>query len=240
MWCQKRITNQDLLVRFGDGKHRFYLESVCGVRVIDGDLCDHCKSLTCQTRTQDVRTFPHGTVNTAYTKESHIYDSPWYHTKVKAYGVPYSEVVELGMEAQKRARAGRKTAKVADLITAPEQIKESQVPTKPPLNEPKKRVVRKTKKEASTTPQLSVLDQLGNQVITRIPSETILAESTDTPIEIDDVVRITFKGFTHGSVRYWRDTSSDKLYIRLADGGKGAYIGHWNGEGIVEGDLESD
>ena len=237
MWCQKRITNQDLLVRFGDGKHRFYLESVCGTRVIEGVLCDHCRSLTCQTRTQDVRTFPHGLVSTGYTKESHIYDSPWYHAKVKAYGSPTAEVIEFAMEAQKRARAGRKTAKVSDLMTIPD-TKPS--PTQPKPTEPKKRAPRNNKKESSPPAQPTVVEQLANQVITRIPSGTILAESTDTPIEPDEVVRITFRSFTHDSVRYWRDTSSDKLYQRLADGGKGAYVGEWDGEGIVEGDLDSD
>ena len=236
MWCQKRITNQDLLVRFGDGKHRFYLESVCGARVVEGDVCDHCAHLTCQTRTQDVRTFPHGIVSDKYTKESHIYDSPWYHAKVKAYGAPTAEVLEFAMEAQKRARAGRKTAKVNDLLTTPEA-----------QTKPKKRVVRTISPTSSTSPtppQPSVLEQLATpstiQVITRIPSGSILVETTDTPLQVEEVIRRSFKPFTHGTIRFWRESSTDKLYSRLADGGKGDYVGEWDGENIIECESDSD
>lgn len=117
-WCKKRMTTQDLLVRFGDGKHRFYLESVCAEPVFEGNLCRYCLNVTAQTRTQDVKTFPHGLVGCEYPEVSHIFDSPWYHKKVKAYGEPSKADVELAMEAQTKARAGTKTKSVAELTGA--------------------------------------------------------------------------------------------------------------------------
>ena len=244
MWCQKRITSQDLLVRFGDGKHRFYLESVCGARVCEGRLCDHCTSIVPQTRTQDVRTFPHGYVEAEYTKESHIYDSPWYHTKVKAYGPPTSETIELAMEAQKRARGGRKTKTVADLMTGAEAV--PVVILTPPANkEPAKKESRKSKKEA-TSPTPTVIQQLADQpaeqIITRIPSGSVLAETTDTPLEVEEVIRIMLKPFTHNSIQYWRDGQREKLYRRTKDGGKGEYVGRWDSDNreIVRDAPDSD
>jgi hypothetical protein len=104
------MTFKTLLVRFGDGKHRFYLESVCGSSTANGEaLCTHCKGLVVQTKTQDVGTFPHGLVSGSYTKESHIYDSPWYLAKVGTYGTPSSTDIELAKMAQAKARTGTKT-----------------------------------------------------------------------------------------------------------------------------------
>jgi hypothetical protein len=116
-WCKKRITNKELLIRFADGKHRFYLESVCGGPIKEGNLCSYCLSLTTQTKTQDVTTFPHGLVTGKYTDESHIYDSPWYHKKVEAYGAPSKEHLELAMEAQQKARSGVRVKSLKDIFT---------------------------------------------------------------------------------------------------------------------------
>jgi hypothetical protein len=249
MWCQKRITSQDLLARFGDGKHRFYLESVCGAKVHEGKLCDYCNSIVPQTRTQDVRTFPHGYVSAEYTKESHIFDSPWYHAKVKAYGPPIAETIELAMEAQKRARAGRKTKKVADLITEPQaEVAAAEATiavTQPssPKKEVAKKTPRKSKKETVATP---VLEHLAapptEQIITRIPSGTVLAETTDTPLRVEEVIRVTLRPFTHNSVQYWRDTQREKLYRRTKEGGKGEYVGRWDSDAseIVRDAPDSD
>jgi hypothetical protein len=118
MWCKKRITNQNLLVRFKDGKHRFYLEAVCGEPIVQGNLCTSCNSLVPQKKTQDVKTFDHGLVGEEYPPTSHIFESPWYETKVKAYGPPSNEELELAMEAKKRATAGTKTKAMKDLVAA--------------------------------------------------------------------------------------------------------------------------
>ena len=238
MWCQKRITNQDLLVRFGDGKHRFYLESVCGARVVDGTLCDYCRNVNPQTRTQDVCTFAHGLVNTEYTKESHIYDSPWYHKKVKAYGSPTAEVIELAMEAQKRARAGRKTKKLGDLIQAPDAT----VAQPQPKQEIKKQSPRTKKESKQPTPVPNVVEQIAVQskepIVTQIPKDSALVESMDTPLEVQEVIHVVLRPFTHNHTKFWRDSINEKIYRRTETGGRGECIGIWDGEEIQDADSD--
>jgi len=257
MGCQKRLTFKTLLVRFGDGKHRFYLESVCGLPTLEGmALCEHCRVIQPQTKTQDVGTFSHGLVTGSYTKESHIYDSPWYHTKVKAYGQPTSEDLELAMEAQKKARAGvraknketivKKTvvaaAEAPAVVEAP--VKEPVVAAEAPIVAPapvaaaepvkpkKKRAPAKKKTVIVPTEDLqsSVLTQLGavhETVLTSVP-EKALAESMDTPLEVKEVIRVILRPFEHAGTTYWRDSSREKLYKRTAKNTMGEYIGRWD------------
>ena len=246
-WCQKRLTCKDLMVRFGDGKHRFYLESVCGASVSDigGHLCKYCSTLVPQTKTQDVGTFSHGLVSGSYTKESHIYDSPWYHTKVKAYGQPTSEDLDLAMEAQKKARAGvraktketivKKSVAAAEVEAeaAPVVVPEAApVVAAEPVKPKKKRAPAKKKTAIVPTEDLqsSVLTQLGavhETVLTSVP-EKALAESMDTPLEIKEVIRVILRPFEHDDTTYWRDSSREKLYKRTAKNTMGEYIGRWD------------
>ncbi len=240
MWCQKRITNQDLLVRFGDGKHRFYLESVCGARVIEGELCDYCRNVHPQTRTQDVGTFAHGLVNGEYTKESHIYDSPWYHKKVKAYGSPTAEVIELAMEAQKRARDGRKTKKLGDLIQAPD-VNAAHLQPKQETKKPSPRMKKESKR---TNPVPTVVEQLTvpnkEPIVTQIPNDSVLVESMDTPLEVQEIIHVILRPFTHNHTKFWRDTMTEKIYRRTETGGRGECIGIWDGETITQEDADAD
>jgi len=239
-WCQKRLTCKDLMVRFGDGKHRFYLESVCGASVSDigGHLCKYCSTLVSQTKTQDVGTFSHGLVSGSYTKESHIYDSPWYHTKVKAYGQPTSEDLDLAMEAQKKARAGVRAKTKETIVKKSVAAAEVEAEAAPvvvaaePVKPKKKRAPAKKKTAIVPTEDLqsSVLTQLGavhETVLTSVP-EKALAESMDTPLEIKEVIRVILRPFEHDDTTYWRDTSREKLYKRTAKNTMGEYIGRWD------------
>jgi hypothetical protein len=133
MWCQKRITYPALAVKFGDGKHRFYLESVCAATVVEGHkLCGECLNKVIQTKTQDSHTFPHGFVSGAYTKESHIYDSDWYKAKVATYGPPTADILEVAMQAQQLARAGKGVRKPEDVATTAATVTVVTEPEKPP------------------------------------------------------------------------------------------------------------
>jgi hypothetical protein len=152
MWCKKRMTCEALMVRFGDAKHRFYLESVCGMPTTkDSPLCRYCIELQSQTKTQDVGTFPHGLVDTIYTKESHIYDSPWYHLKVKAYGQPSDESIELAMEAQKKARAGKRIIKKQDLCISIHDISSVVKPAVKPVALKEKKVTKELVEKSKAT-----------------------------------------------------------------------------------------
>lgn len=257
MWCKKRITNQTLLVRFKDGKHRFYLEAVCGEPASNGVLCSSCYTLKPQTKTQDVKTFDHGIVGEEYPPTSHIFESPWYTAKVKAYGPPSNEELELAMEARKRATAGTKTKAMKDLVAALAKTSPVQKPVEPvqkvdSLQLPPVMTPEKTKREESTqnestkkstkpraprkkkdTDQPTNLEvhpevKVQSNVITTIPETITMAETMDEPIKVNQVLRIILKNFTHNDVSYWRDSEREKLYKKTKDGKKGEYIGRWD------------
>jgi len=235
-WCKKRITNQDLLVRFGDSKHRFYLESVCAEPVAEGNLCTYCSRIVAQTKTQDVKTFPHGLVGGEYPQDSHIFDSPWYHKKVKAYGEPSKDVVDLAMEAQTKARAGRKTKTVKELTggEVTEAVTEKAVaePAKPKVRKPKaegaeEKPKKPRVKKVVEEPKQEVVKEDTN-VVTAIPETVTHVESMDDPIVVREIIKVCLKPFSHDGSNFWRDVEREKLYKRSKDGKKGEYVGRWD------------
>ena len=66
-----------------------------------------------------------------------------------------------------------------------------------------------------------------------------MVESMDEPIQVESVLRITLRPFTHNDVAYWRDSDREKIYKRLPNG-KIDYIGRWDGEAIQKGVPDSD
>lgn len=249
MWCQKRITCQDLLVRFGDGKHRFYLESVCGNPVAKGNLCINCCHLLQQTKTQDVKTFPHGNVLEDYTEKSHIFDSPWYHKKVKTYGLPSEKDIELAMESQRRAKSGKRTRSIKELLESlggtihkvdTEMPKES-----PKLNALKvKRINKKSDKNSdknietvNITIESKKQTEFNSSILDKvIPLSIRYIESMDDPIEIIEVVRISLKKMVINGKTFWKESEGNRIYEYLGSCKKGEYLGIYDIESgeIVE------
>ena len=238
MWCQKRITYPALAVKFGDGKHRFYLESVCAAAVVEGHtLCGECLNKVAQTKTQDSHTFPHGFVSGPYTKESHIYDSDWYKTKVATYGPPTTDILEVAMQAQGLARTGkgiRKPEDVAAVATPVKTAESEKQPTKKGGRKPKdvsekkeskprapKRILKVVAPEPVLEPTTNVLVP-----IQKVPLEAPV-ETMDDPIPVSDIIRVVLRPFNHGAGKYWRDGERDKVYKRTADGKRGPYVGRW-------------
>jgi hypothetical protein len=251
-WCQKRITSIELKVRFGDGKHRFYLESVCASPLRGGGggkLCDSCRMLQVQTKTQDVRTFPHGFVLGEYPPESHIFDSPWYHSKVEAYGRPSDTDIALAMEAQKRARGGKTTKAMKDLIDILVAGAKPEVPgvaveadeiivgipmgvskevSKGGLVVPKTRARGKSKSSSSSSSDKSEVPTTQiSQVCTIIPGHIQFVESADDPIEIEPVL-VALKQLTYKGAVYWHDTDSQKVYTKDKNGRRADCVGVWD------------
>jgi hypothetical protein len=214
MWCKKRITNQDLLIRFGDGRHRFYLESVCAnlVEEVNDKLCKYCSNLHSQLKTQDVKTFPHGFVTEDYPPESHIFDSSWYHSKVKAYGEPSKEDIVLAMEAQQRAKLGKKTRSIKDLLEflAEKESEEfvEKVPKSEPESEKKPRKPRGEKKQEIKAEKEIVRKSID-------PKKVNFIETTDDPIEIQEVSKFVLKPIQINKETLWYDSETRRAYIRV-------------------------
>jgi hypothetical protein len=238
MWCQKRITSQDLLLRFKDGKHRFYLESVCARPLAEGStgpLCDYCSRLKSQIKTQDVRTFPHGIVTEEYPPESHIYGGSWYEAKVKAYGPPSESDIELAMEAQRRAKGGRRTTTLQELVPSALAVAEAtseQTNAKEKENN-KIKTKKKTKTndkskekiiEKSTIAEQTVVEQLAEHILHKIPATAKLAETMDDVLRVENVVRITLRPFNHEGIMYWKDDETGAVYERTPSGKRGPLV----------------
>lgn len=252
-WCQKRVTSIELKLRFGDGKHRFYLESVCAAPAREGKMCDACRMLQIQTKTQDVRTFPHGFVLGEYPDESHIFDGPWYHSKVEAYGSPSATDIAMAMEAQRKARKGVPTKamkELIDILVAGAQpgaeggvVVKDEAPVvvaKPAVVAPvvKERSKPKPKSktvsapiEAVPAPQITIAEK----VCTIFPAGFRFVESMDDPIEVE-LLNVSLKKIVHHEETYWHDEEQHKVYERTDNGKKGEYIGRWDPIGccIVE------
>jgi hypothetical protein len=203
--------------------------------------------LQAQTKTQDVRTFPHGFVLDEYPPESHIFDSPWYHSKMEAYGRPSDTDVVLAMEAQKRARAGKTTKAMKDLIdilvagAKPEvpgvAVEADEVIVGVPVGEPlrgpiavkpKSRARGKSKSSSSSSSDKSEVPTTQiSRVCAAIPGHIQFAESADDPIEIEPVL-VALKQLTYKGVVYWHDNESQKVYGKDKSGRRGDCIGKWD------------
>jgi hypothetical protein len=232
MWCKSRCTEKNLFVRFGDGEHCAYLESVCAAPCEEGhELCHRCLTKVHKPETQYNKTFPHGLVNGEFSKQSHIYDSPWYHMRLEAYGTPSDKDLELAMEAQRRARQGIKTKTLGDLtlgvpsepvaITKPKE-------RKTPAPSSKKEATIEPPKSETLTPQPTVAEQLAEAVVNKFMAEHKAVETMDDVLPVQSVIRVTLRPFTHNDVVYWRDAEREKIYRKTKDGKKGEYVGRWD------------
>jgi len=168
----------------------------------DGDLCEKCLK----------KTSVHGLVSEPYTAKSHIFDSPWYLKAVGTYGEPSKEYLEIAMESQKKARGGKKVSgsTVAAIITA-----------SPDLTKPK--VVRKVIKKTIVPDTTGVIESISSESMT---------ESTNDPLEVEEIIRVILRPFIHNGISYWHDQERDKLYVNLKDQ-KGKYVGRLNNETII-------
>lgn len=262
-WCKKRITNPQLMFRVGAKESRFYMESVCAAPCVAGQTwCTKCLNYTEQTKTQDSSTYPHGNVDGEYTDESRIFGAPKYLKYVKEHGDPPQDILALAMEAQKRARAGRKSKSIQELkqttavdqpaVDQPAQPQEqAQVDAALPKEKDKSKAQTtrkvKVKKPIAPPPVQNVLAVLGAHTEKIIASAAEvgtghLVETTDTPMEVAEVIEVILKQFTHNNVKYWRDGAREKLYRRTADGKRGEYVGRWDAdaEEIIRDAPDSD
>jgi len=165
MPCINRIIYSQLKLPFPDRKHFFYAESACG-NASDGDLCRRCLSKPSE----------HGIISEAYNQKSHIFDSPWYHKSVKAYGSPEYSILEKAMEAQKKAREGKRVSVLKTEENAEKRVQPVRV-----------------KKTITVDSGVKILPL--NKMV----------ESMDEPLEVDSIFNIKLKGFIHNKIKFWRD-----------------------------------
>jgi hypothetical protein len=239
-------------LKFGDGKHRFLTEDICGYVCEEGE--QRCKSCLAakQAKTQDVRTFNHGLLNEDFTKESHMFDSPWFHAAIEKYGEPKAEDLKLAMETQRKARGAASIS--VSIQTAPVEIPKP-VAVEPPmeavaiapvkLKAPKAKADKKPaadkkpkaaadgvkKPRAKKVTTLEVAPEASTpKAVEIIPGTVALVESSDEPLQVKDVIKVVLRPFTHGNAKYWRDEKRDKVYKRTPEGKRGVYVGRWDSD----------
>lgn len=102
--CLNRLTSEKTIQLFGDGVHKFFLEMRCTSRRIEGrPICLEC-SMPNTSKKQYARTFPRGLIHEPLPPTVHLYDSEWYHQRVKTWGAPSEDVIALAKQYQQEAR----------------------------------------------------------------------------------------------------------------------------------------
>lgn len=200
MPCQSRITSILSKLPFGDGKHYFYMENVCG-NGCEGSICVKC-SVKKEKALQTSRTFDHGLITEAYKEKSHLFDTPWYHKHLKAYGEPLEENLIKARAAQENAKTGTFT------------------PVQKPIEDA---TVKKIKKLKKPTPKPTI--------VTTIPEPCLVpVETMDEPLSVKDIVEVILRPKTIGDTKVWLDAMRGKVYQYLENGKRGNYLGRWNNE----------
>lgn len=244
--CLARVSK--VWLKFGDGKHRFLTENICG-HICDSteQRCADCLKPK-QIKTQDCRTFDHGLLNGDFTKESHMFDSPWFHMALEKYGPPKANDLQLAMEIQQKARAAASlTAVIVSKPVAPSSStveKPKKQKEEKQANETKDTKAPKVKKTATPTEKkprgkkstlkdvetVSIPVEENRNVIEVISKADVLIESQEEPQRILNVIRVILRPFQHKGVQYWRDGERDKVYKRASNGKRGAYVGRWDND----------
>lgn len=226
--------------RFGD-KHRFYLEYRCEGKVSQKQLCAKCLEWKERglKKTDHYRSH-HGLITEPIPEWSHIFEGPWYQSKVASYGHPSNEDMVRAREAQQAARNGVIKEDTAPVVEAEKPKKSGRkkkevpvdhvpvpvdsVPTDPvPVavdSVPKPKAPGKRRPKKATNPVVSV----------QAPIVQVQAvETSSLPNEVE-IVKIVVRSFVANGTLYFRDTTKNKLYSVGKDKRPSTYVGRWDPE----------
>lgn len=231
--------------RFGDN-HRFFLEYRCSGKVSQEQLCAKCLEWKKRgVKKNDHYRSHHGLITEPIPEWSHIFEGPWYQSKVATYGHPSKEEMARAKEAQQQARKGIETKVDPPVVQEqkPEKPKrgrkkkEAPVPIPPPPRpptpeppvpppspppppppQPKAPGKRRPKKTAVAP------------VVAQAPSVQVQAvETSSLPTEVE-IVKIVVRPFFANDTMYFRDASKNKLYSVGKDKRPSTYVGRWDPE----------
>jgi len=255
--CIARIATANSVHYFGDGKHRYYLELRCNrLCKSNTELCTNCEKKNPHTRTQDTRTFDHGTVFEPIPDQSHIYGGSWYITHVTKWGSPSAEHIQLAEQHQRDARMQLVT-------TVNESVVPSAVPSAVPSDTSSISSTRQRQRVAknvvateattevileSTQEQIAVVKQIEPKKTKPrkkpIPAPATVAVSHDhkeavIPTHIEKSLEefdtdeymieyIKLTPFETGNTSYFRDSKKNKLYQKRKDTVVGPYVGRYD------------
>lgn len=239
--CEARITRDTTRLLFGDGSHWFYIEERCSSQC-NGPICSRCATKT-DTNVQSSRRFKHGLIGEPYPEKTHLFGSPWYIAKLKAYGHPSKESLEKAMQAQKKAHGS-----IALPSTSPSASPSTS------LILPLKKSTRKrtpvsviVEKEPSTASTASIASSASSTSISSIETSKKIplmnmapkiSESSDDPLPVRGVSVRSFRPLHVRDIRYWKD--SDGNIYECRNNKLGSCIGRWNEDLLEIEDIEPD
>ena len=239
--CIARIATAKSVNYFGDGKHRYYLELRCDrLCKSNTELCTNCEKKNPNTRTQDTRTFDHGTVLEPIPDKSHIYGGLWYNTHVSKWGTPSAEHIQVAEQHQRDARMQLKNAvntviavnepvpsdtsstssKRRRKLCVAKDIVENVIPES--TQEPKK---VKPRKKPTPMPATVMATHDHKEAVIPTHVEKIL-EEFDTDDYMIEYVQLA--PFEIGNTSYFRDSKKNKLYQKRKNTVVGSYVGRYD------------
>ena len=216
--------------RFQDG-HRYFLEYRCANTVAKGqNLCATCGEWTQRgLKLKDPYRNVHGLITQPIPEWSHIYEGPWYESKVALYGIPSDEQMARAKKAQGEARAQAEPVAVPVTVAEPVTVSVPLTVPEAPVTKPKRKpkaegetVKAPTKRKPKTVPVTPTVEQ---------PVVTVKAVEALEPIkETFEVIPISVKKTKLNGKAYFLDTKKQKLYSVGSDGQPSQYVGRWNSE----------
>jgi hypothetical protein len=102
--CYSRLVSTGHFLYFGDGKHRFYLESRCPNDKLENlATCARC-IVKVVSKYQYTSNYQHGLIYEPIPPHSHLYGGAWYEENAKKWGAPAEEDLAHAIRLQKEAR----------------------------------------------------------------------------------------------------------------------------------------
>lgn len=216
---------------YKDGKEKLtiFTEFRCP-NLIEGmsKVCEGCSKKLPMHKYQANQKCDHGLVGGPYPADSKLYGSPYYLKCIKA-GFTILEADERrAKEAMLTASSGMPKKTSSDVIDTPLPNQVSPVKVRAPS--------KKTIKVKTSIPVIEAPPAELNSVAAVKP---IMVESTETPITIEEVIRVKVKKIRHQGKDYYFDRNSFKLYTATANG-VGKYAGRYNEETSVLNSTQPD
>lgn len=242
--CFGRIIRwgENSICRFGiKNKNRFYLESRCNKTIVENQLCQECIQKRARKHTEPRKNL-YGLVSEPLPDDCHIFESLWYESKVKEFGIPSESDMARAKKAQEEARKGisivqpveekkekpKRGRKAAATVVSqpipvpvppqpvPDPDPEPNPPPAPPNPVPPK-PARKRREKKEIVKEPVVFKQI--QAI----------ETSPSLLDIE-VVKVVVRPFHYENTDYFRDASKNKLYSVGKDKRPSVYVGRWNPE----------
>jgi len=211
---------------YKDGKQKFtiFTEYRCPNPVQGTKICTDCSTKLPMYKYQSNQKCDHGFIGGPYPKDSKLYGSPYYLNCIKN-GYTISEIDEQrAKEAMIKAGSEmpKKAVTVAADILAP-------VATVAAVVKPEKKT-KKVIKVKSSIPVLETPVQAASVAATPVTLvKPTMVESTESPLVIEDIIRVKVKKIRHQGKDYYFDGNSAKLYSATKNG-VGKYVGRYDEE----------